>query len=364
MNRNLLSGVNSDNFVEKAVNDCTESDMLAADVYNSSGQKLLCANTEITDYIKNHLRLNNIQTIMIYKTTNSIAQNSNFRDNCKKYYGDKVSDIKKIVSNLSAGHELDYDKIVNLSDDIMKFSDIYHCCYIMKYTSKIKSADQYTYTHSINVAFYAMLIAKWLGLSEKEVLLAAQSGLLHDLGKVSIPSLILKKNGPLTKSEFAVIKTHPLHSYKLLLNNPDIDTQIKEAALLHHERINGSGYPLGTTSITLLARIIAIADVYDAMTSDRVYKKGVTPFKVFEYFLREGTNLFDLHILNVFIENISAMLVGSYVRMSSGDTAKIVCILPDNPLTPVLYLNSEFVRLSLTGNSKTNKLDIDYLLCK
>jgi HD-GYP domain-containing protein (c-di-GMP phosphodiesterase class II) len=364
MDKGVLLGVNSDNFTEKTVADCTESDILATDVFNSNGYKLLCANTVITDYIKTHLGLNHIRTIPVYKTINSVTENSRFHGDIKKYYGDTVNSVKKIVTNLSAGHNLNYDAIVNLTDSVLKIGDIRHCAYIVKYINQIKSADQYTYTHSINVAFYAMLMAKWMGLREKEISLAVQSGLLHDLGKIKIPSSILKKKGPLTTEEYEVIKTHPMHSYKLLLDNADIDMAIKEAVLLHHERFDGLGYPLGTTSISFLACIIAIADVYDAMTSDRVYKKGVTPFKVFEYFQREGAGRFDWHLLNVFISHMSALLVGAFVKLTSGDTAKIVCILPDDPLTPILYLNSQFVKLPATYNSGKNKLDIECVLCK
>jgi HD-GYP domain-containing protein (c-di-GMP phosphodiesterase class II) len=196
-----------------------------------------------------------------------------------------------------------------------------------------------------------MLIAKWLGLSEKEISLAVQAGFLHDMGKTKIPACILKKKGPLTASEFSIMKTHPLRNYQLLSDASNIDMRIKEAALLHHERLNGSGYPMGLTSISHLARIVTIADVYDAMTSDRVYKKGVTPFKVYEYFQSESASLFDLHILNVFITNVSALLVGSSVMLTSGETAKIVFIPPDQPSRPVLCLNSEFIKLPVKNNS-------------
>ena len=233
---------------------------------------------------------------------------------------------------------------------MIKDMDNRESSYIVKYTSQLKSADQYTYAHSVNVAFYAMLMAKWLGLSKKEVSFAVQAGLLHDLGKTKIPSSILQKKGPLTAEEFTVMKSHPLQSYKLVYNCSNMDTEIKEAALLHHERLDGSGYPLGITSMSILARIVAIADVYDAMTSDRVYKKGATPFKVFEYFNNEGANLFDLHVLNVFITNISALLVGSTVRLTNGDIAKIVFIPQDRPSNPVLRLNDEFVTLPLASS--------------
>lgn len=362
MDRNVILGTDSGSITEKSLDDCNEPDILADDVVNSGGCKLLSANTTITNYIKIHLKLNNIQTVRVYKTIQSDPENNAFHSSIINDYGHRVHCLKKIITNLSAGYTLDYKEIVQISDSMIKSTDIRSSSYIIKYTSQLKSADQHTYTHSVNVAFYAMLMAKWLGLSEKEILWAAQSGLLHDLGKTKIPSYILKKSGSLTESEYTVMRTHPLHSYTLLSDDSNIDMRIKEAALLHHERLNGSGYPLGLTSISRLARIVAIADVYDAMTSDRAYKKGVTPFKVFEYFQNEGAPLFDLHILNVFITNISALLVGSSVKMTSGDTAKIVFIPPNHPSSPVLSLNSEFIKLGNSNKSEIENFDIEYIM--
>jgi HD-GYP domain-containing protein (c-di-GMP phosphodiesterase class II)/chloramphenicol O-acetyltransferase len=340
MDGSVVSDMNSGNIAEKQVVDCTESDILATDVISSNGCKLLSVNTVITDYIKIHLGLNHIQTIRVYNTIKSETENSGFHFSVVKDYRDTMCNIKRIITNLSAGHPLHHDEIVEISDSMVKNMDIRHSSNIIKYMSQIQSTDQYTYTHSVNVAFYSMLLAKWLGLSEKEISLTVQSGLLHDLGKTKIPAYILKKKGPLSTNEFSVMKTHPLHSCKLLSDCPNMDMRIKEAALLHHERLNGSGYPLGLTSISLLARIVAIADVYDAMTSNRVYKKGVTPFKAFEYFQNEGASLFDWHMLNIFTANMSAFFVGSSVKMTSGVMAKIVYIPPDHPSRPVVCINS------------------------
>jgi putative nucleotidyltransferase with HDIG domain len=346
MASNVIPEMNFDNFAEKSVTDCTESDILAADVFNSNGYRLLSVNTVITDYIKIHLGLNGIRTIRVYKTIKSETGNSGFSDSSIKNYGDTVCSIKKIITSLSAGHTLDYDEIAKISDIMVENTDISRSCYIVKNMSHLKSVDEYTYTHSVNVAFYSMLMAKWLGFHEKEISLTVQSGLLHDIGKVKIPPSILKKKGPLTENEFSIIKTHPLHSYELLSECSNMDMQIKEVSLLHHERLNGSGYPKGITSISLLARIVSIADVYDAMTSDRVYKKGVTPFKAFEFFLQKGISLFDWHILNVFITNMSAFLVGSTVEFTSGLKARIVYIPPDKPLRPMACINSNFFDFS------------------
>lgn len=345
MGSNIVSEMDFDDLAEKSVTDCTESDILAADVFNSNGYKLLSVNTVITDYIKIHLGFNGIRTIRVYKTIKSETRNSGFSDCFIKNYGETVCSVKKIITSLSAGHALDYDEIIKISENMVENTDI-SSCYIVKNMSHLKSVDEYTYTHSVNVAFYSMLMAKWLGLPVEEISLAVQSGLLHDIGKVEIPPSILKKKGPLTENEFSIIKTHPLHGYELLSECSNMDMQIKEVALLHHERLNGSGYPKGITSISLLARIVSIADVYDAMTSDRVYKKGVTPFKAFEFFLQKGISLFDWHILNVFITNMSAFLVGSTVEFTSGLKARIVYIPPDKPLRPIACIDSNFFDFS------------------
>lgn len=186
--------------------------------------------------------------------------------------------------------------------------------------ARLKTADDYTYMHSVAVCAMMIALAKQLGLDEKETRLCGVSGLMHDLGKVSMPMDILNKPGKLTDDEFTVIRGHPLEGYKLLLNARDTPEMVLDVCLHHHEKIDGTGYPYGLTGnqISLHAKMGAICDVYDAITSNRPYKNGWDPAESIQKMAQWSTGHFDPTIFQAFVKSIGIYPVGSLVRMASG----------------------------------------------
>ena len=177
---------------------------------------------------------------------------------------------------------------------------------ILTALDRIKKMDEYTFTHSVNTAFYAMFIAMWMELEEQDIINATQAGFLHDIGKIYIPDDILNKRGPLTNEEYEIIQRHPLYGYSLLNELSEFNLEVKRAVLFHHERIDASGYPLSATEdyVGLLPKIIAVADVYDAMTTNRVYKKGKTALEAIEFLSNQGRQELDNQVLFYFLNNI------------------------------------------------------------
>lgn len=161
---------------------------------------------------------------------------------------------------------------------------------ILKALDQIKKMDEYTFTHSVNTAFYSMFIAMWMGLEDQDIINATQAGFLHDIGKIYIPGAILNKPGALTAQEYEIIQLHPLYGYSLLNEFSEFNLKVKRAVLFHHERIDAKGYPLCASEdyVGLLPKIIAVADVYDAMTTNRVYKKGKTALEAIDYLSHQG----------------------------------------------------------------------------
>jgi HD-GYP domain-containing protein (c-di-GMP phosphodiesterase class II) len=205
-----------------------------------------------------------------------------------------------------------------------------------------------------------MLLAKWLKLDETDIKKAVQSGFLHDIGKSKIPLEILNKKEPLTKDEFSRIKKHPIYGYYILDENNYLDIDVKRAVLLHHERLNSTGYPFSISSdrISIFAKIVSIADVYDAMTSNRIYKGSVTPFMAFEMFLTDGLCLFDTYIMKEFINHISTYFIGSKVILNTGESGRIVYIPPNDVLSPIVLVNGEYASLG-----KRKGIGISRILC-
>ena len=211
----------------------------------------------------------------------------------------------------------------------------------------MREYDDSTYTHSINVSLISYVLAGWLGFSEADQLMAASCGLFHDIGKLAIPPEIIQKPGKLTPEEFKIIQTHPLKGYEIL-NEYSLNKHILDAALLHHEKCDGSGYPYGLmgADIDRFAKIVTIADVFDAMTSERVYRKALCPFTVIETFEQEGLQKYETQYILTFLENISNTYLNHKVKLSNGMEGKVIFINKMNLARPTVNCDSEFLDLS------------------
>lgn len=222
----------------------------------------------------------------------------------------------------------------------------------------MRQFDDLTYTHSMNVALICNVFAKWLGLSNEEAKLATACGMLHDIGKLKIDDSIIKKPGKLTDAEYAKIKAHPVEGYKIL-QHQNINEHIKNSALMHHEKCDGTGYPLKLTAdkIDSYAKLVAIVDVYDAMTSARVYRGALCPFTVIELFENEGLHKYDIVYIMTFLENVINTYIDNRVLLSDGRVGVIKWIDKNNLSKPMVQLvDQSFVELSKYKDLKITKI--------
>lgn len=176
---------------------------------------------------------------------------------------------------------------------------------------RMKTADQYTYLHSVAVCALMLKFARHIDMTAEEVRECGLAGLLHDVGKMRIPENVLHKPGPLTDEEFELVKCHAQEGFQTLQGVPDLPAAALDVALLHHEKIDGSGYPFGLSGdeIPHIARMGAICDVYDALTSDRAYKAGWEPAEAIERMLASDGH-FDRALLKAFAECLNLLPVG------------------------------------------------------
>lgn len=332
--------------------ECKIGAVLAEDVFNYNNIKAVSKNTIINEYIQKKLLELGVFKIRIYEgEQDKEAYNRSVEyKKFKKEYEDIIGSTQKLILNIFIENEVNCNKIIELTNSI--YNTVFEADYISKYMSALKDADEYTFIHSVNVAFYSMLIGKWMKMSEDQMKILIQAGILHDIGKMRVDNKILNKPGKLTYEEFQEMKKHTIYGYNIIREKDDIGDNIKKAVISHHERMDGSGYPYGLAgdSINLYARIIAIADTYDAMTSNRVYKKKVTPFKSFDMFLQEGLALYDIEILNVFLNNISTYYIGSNVILNTGEKGKIVYIPPYDILSPIVETENGYLDFSKNSN--------------
>lgn len=221
---------------------------------------------------------------------------------------------------------------------------------VINHIYMMRRQDDYTFHHSINVAIICGILGKWMGITGiklKELVLA---GLLHDVGKMRIPLEILNKPGQLTLDEFEIMKQHTTHGYQMLQQSQTISREVSFGILQHHEKMDGSGYPLGVdgSRINEFAKIMAVADVYDAMTSDRVYRGGVVPFVVVEMMVKEMFGKLDPMACSTFLNNVKDYLVGNVVILSDGREAEVIHMGHYLASRPVVFAdNGEIIDLEV-----------------
>lgn len=192
--------------------------------------------------------------------------------------------------------------------------------------ARLKTADDYTYMHSVAVCALMIALARQLNLGEQETREAGIAGLLHDLGKAMIPMEVLNKPGKLTDEEFAIVKTHPEEGYKLLLGGTGVTEMTKDVCLHHHEKVSGGGYPKGLQGdqISLYAKMGAVCDVYDAITSNRPYKAGWDPAESLRQMASWAKGHFDEAVFQAFVKSLGIYPIGSFVRLESGRLGVVI----------------------------------------
>lgn len=203
--------------------------------------------------------------------------------------------------------------------------------------SALKTSDEYTFKHSVDVATMSMVLAKQQGLSQKQIYEIGVAGLLHDIGKTKIPLDILNKPARLTDEEFAVMKQHPVFGYRMIKGRDEFSNEICMAVLQHHEKMNSKGYPVGFPSdkITQYARILTIADIYDALVTERPYKSAFSQREAVEMIM-SMTGELDLTAMKSFLESMILYPVDSIVELSNGEKAKVVKNNPHYILRPTV----------------------------
>lgn len=192
--------------------------------------------------------------------------------------------------------------------------------------ARLKTADDYTYMHSVAVCAMMIALARQLGLDDVQTRSAGLAGLLHDLGKARMPMEVLNKPGKLTDAEFAIIKSHPVEGHRLLLAMGNVDPIALDVCLNHHEKVDGSGYPKGLkdAEISLFAKMGAVCDVYDAITSNRPYKAGWDPAESMRKMAEWASGHFDQRVFQAFVKSLGIYPTGSLVRLDSGRLGVVI----------------------------------------
>ena len=253
----------------------------------------------------------------------------------KRQYEKTVDDLEVYLDKIKQGEIQELYSIYNSIHDT--FANVRITSDILTYMYFLQDFDDHTYHHSANVALLCKLMGGWLKYSEEDTRVLTIAGALHDIGKTEIEKEIINKPGKLNDDEFARIKQHTIIGYNLL-KPLDVPEAVKLSALMHHEKIDKSGYPLGIGAPRLndFSTIVAICDIYEAMTAKRAYKEPICPFTVIEYFELALLGALDTEKLLTFLRQIANNYVGTKAELSDGRIAEIIFISPESITRPIV----------------------------
>ncbi len=264
-----------------------------------------------------------------------------FLNPVQKFYAQTYECVAKLIDSLKSNYNImasdAFPVVENILETVFTNKDS-----ILLLTG-FRGKGDYYYAHSLDVCIYSLITAKAMKLNYEETVTLGMGALLHDVGKAKISDSILLKKGDLTPSEFEEVKRHCIYGYDIVRSIPGIRPNAARIALQHHERCDGSGYPchLKGEKIDMLSKIVAIADIYDALTSDRIYREKVLPHEAAEYLLGISNSMIDSKIAKVFLENIAVYPKGCQVLLNTNQVAVVTDSNKNMPLRPLLKIISD-----------------------
>ncbi len=311
---------------------------LAENIYTKEGAILLRNGAKITERIVKKINENGIFTIYIsdmYSPDMDI---------------DRIVDISMRIRGVNLTKEI-YEKVragKTISEDFPKIEALFDGVYDEILAAKdrqinyidIKSVENYTYGHALNVAILSTLLGIEMGVRMPQLKSLFIGALLHDIGMMFVPADVYAKTEKMEPAELEILKQHVIFAHDYLRKTHEADAFVRNIAMTHHERHNGTGYPLGIrgSEIHLLSQIVGICDIYDAMTSDRVYKRAVAPNEAIEYLMGNAGELFEFEITEKFCKKINPYPEGSLVKLNDGSVAVVKSVVKDLPLRPTLSM--------------------------
>ncbi len=338
-----------------------ENSILGKNIYDLEGRVLLKTGCILTKSLLSRIKKINILSLYIIDDYSSMEIEDvikpELRQKAIKVVKETFADIGRIgnvhdfenrsYKDFSKKEQNYFNSINSIAEELI--NDILSNENILLSLVDIKNMDNYTYSHCVNVAIISLILGISLNLPKRQLKYLCVGALIHDIGKAFIPSEVLQKTDKLTREEYEIIKTHSRLGYQFASNMGSFSSYVKMIILQHHERFDGLGYPNGLKGeeINYLARIVSIADVYDALTSDRPYKRALCPSDVVEYLMSNAGTLFDFDMVDTFSKIIIPYPEGTIVALSNGDVGVVKRTIPNFPLRPIIEIvkskNSEAV---------------------
>lgn len=324
-----------------AVNYLKEGDIVAYPVKNSDGQILLTKGTSLNSNLIGKLAHLGIHAVYIQDDSlPSMSINQIIQESTRK---ESIDAIKKLMLQNTIKNEV--EKISKESIDIKRLTNVVNMLVeelmisgeTLSSFAEIRMLDSYTYNHSVDVCIYSLILGHKLKYTRTQLFELGLGALLHDVGKSKVPLNVINKPDVLSNDEYEKIKEHPVLGYEILRLNPNIPLLSAHVALQHHERYNGSGYPrkISRDSIHSYGYIVGIADMFDALTSEKLYRPKFTFKEAIEILISTKNTLFPSHYIDAFLQCLALYPNGYTVKLNTGDLA-VVIGQGTTPLTPIL----------------------------
>ncbi len=261
-------------------------------------------------------------------------------------YNEAIKLSCNLIQDVRFNRDTNIDPIIACTEHICEY--LHSNSNILILSNYDQDKNPYLYSHPVHVAFVSYVIGKWMKLKKSELSKLVFTGMVHDIGKAKIKDRILNEAGKLTEQEMKIMKSHTMMGHEILSSRGIQDSDILSGVLSHHERYDGTGYPnkLRGDQISLFAKIIGIADVYDAITSQKSYDLKRTPFKAAEEIQADSFGLLDPKVCQIFLQNISDSYSGAVVRLSNELVGKIVYVNPEEKTKPLIQCENEYINLT------------------
>lgn len=330
-----------------------EGSVLARPVINSSGRVLLQAGVRVTASYIGRLMAMGYDVLFIQDDRlEDVEFHMSITGQTREAAYKTIENVSKYIES---GNESSL-KVSSIRETIQQMiNDLLSSADILGNLTEIQGYDDYTFHHSINATIIGLVLGLASGYSEHKLLELGMGVLMHDIGKIMVPESILNKKTPLMEEEFEEIKRHSSIGFDILRKNNDFSLLSAHVAFQHHEKWDGSGYPRGLkgSEIHEYGKLAAVADVYEALTSKRVYRKAIEPNEAYEYIVSQSNKHFDPQVLEVFKRHIAVYPSGSGILLSNGQRGNVVKqnpAFPNRPLVRVFYQNEELLTAPIDYN--------------
>lgn len=324
---------------------------LARNIYDQDGQLLLAKDILLEPRHIQQLMKKGLEEVFLWDDI-PVEQLNQFENRAVQRraqlppgMGTAVDSFRDFMHSLSQGHAITSNQVEETVDLI--YPEIMGSTNILNQIKLLRQKDEYTMKHSVSVSVIAVKLGESMGLKEPALRSLAKAALLHDIGKARVPMELITKPARLTSQEFKEVQQHPLYGFKIAQEMQLPDLEVFTAILQHHEKFDGSGYPFRVLGrkLHIYSRIIAVADVFDALTSDRPYRKAMPLFDALDEVVNNSTGHLDPAITRRLATYVMNVLPGEVVSLNDGTTASIVMVNKDEPQRPMVRKDNRFINL-------------------